>query len=66
MTKERLYHRGSDRRTLPHIKECEQWQRRKVTLFAIKYLQQGSFPASVYSEKEGMNVLVSQVVVTHI
>jgi hypothetical protein len=32
-----------------------------VTLFAIKYLQQGSFPASVYSEKEGLNVLVSSL-----
>jgi hypothetical protein len=32
-----------------------------VTLFAIKYLKQGSFPASVYSATEGLNVLVSSL-----
>jgi len=32
-----------------------------VTLFAIKYLQRGSFPVAVYSEKEGLNVFVSSL-----
>lgn len=32
-----------------------------VTLFAIKYLEQDIFPASVYSENEGLNLLVSSL-----
>ena len=32
-----------------------------VTLFAIKYLHNGRFPASVYSDSEGINLLVSSL-----
>jgi hypothetical protein len=34
---------------------------RGVTIFAIKYLREGSFPSSIYSATEGLNLLVGSL-----